>query len=87
MTDKEFQCGHNCRNTCSMLNEALRKETASIRFYESVYDECTTPEVKTFLGDIVEKRRSEVLKIISKLNEIHARAQSMDGIVSSFNSI
>jgi rubrerythrin len=87
MAEAEYQCGHNCKNTCSMLNEALRKETAAIRFYESVYDECVTPEVKTFLGDIVEKRRAEILKIIQKLNEIHANASSLDGVISSFDSI
>lgn len=85
MPDNEFTCGHNCRNTCAMLNEALRKETASIRFYESVFEECSTPEVKSFLGEVVDKRRMEVLKIIQKLNEIHARAQTMDGIASSFS--
>ncbi len=87
MADTEYHCGHNCKNTCSMLNEALRKETAAIRFYESVYDECATPEVKNFLGDIVEKRRNEVLKIIQKLNEIHANASSIDGVISSFDSM
>lgn len=87
MAEKEFQCGHNCRNTCSMLNEALRKETASVRFYESVFDECTTPEVKSFLGEVVEERRTEILKIIQKLNEIHARSQALDGIASSFNAL
>jgi rubrerythrin len=70
-----------------MLNEALRKETAAIRFYESVFDECITPEVKSFLGEIVDKRRAEVLKIIQKLNEIHANASSLDGVISSFDSV
>ena len=87
MPDTDFKCGHNCRNTCSMLNEALRKETASIRFYESVFDECNNPEVRSFLGELVEKRRTEVLRIIQKLNEIHARTQALDGIASSYNRV
>lgn len=87
MSEREFHCGHNCRNTCAMLNEALRKETSSIRFYESVLDECATPEVKMFLTELMETRRVEVLKIIQKLNEIHARAQALDGIASSFNAV
>jgi rubrerythrin len=87
MPDKDYHCGHNCRNTCAMLNEALRKETASIRFYEGVFDECNTPEVKVFLGELVEKRRAEILRIIQKLNEIHANSQAMDGITSSFNAV
>ncbi len=86
MFDKEFQCQHTCRNSCASLNEALRKETATVRFYETVFEECNAPEVRTFLGEIIETRREEILKIIQKLNEIHARSQSMDGIASSFNS-
>lgn len=70
-----------------MLNEALRKETASIKFYESVIDQCATPEVKVFLGELMETRRVEVLKIIQKLNEIRARSQALDGIASSFNTV
>ncbi len=82
----EIKCEHACGNTCAMLNEALRKETASVRFYESVYEECNLPEVRNFVGEIIEQRREEVLKIIQKLNEIHARSQSMDGLISSFLS-
>jgi len=68
-----------------MLNEALRRETASVRFYESVYDDCNAPEVKNFLGDIVEERRMHILKIIQKLNELRAKSQAMDGITNSFS--
>jgi rubrerythrin len=68
-----------------MLNEALRRETASVRFYETVYDDCNAPEVKNFLGEIVDERRSHILKIIQKLNELHARSQAMDGITNSFS--
>jgi len=68
-----------------MLNEALRRETASVRFYETVYDDCNSPEVKNFLGDIVDERRLHILKIIQKLNELHARSQAMDGISNSYS--
>jgi len=68
-----------------MLNEALRRETASVRFYENVYDDCNAPEVKNFVGEIVDERRSNILKIIQKLNELHAGSQAMDGIANSFS--
>ncbi|MBI2418816.1 MAG: hypothetical protein HYV28_13130 [Ignavibacteriales bacterium] len=87
MPENDFHCGQNCRNTCSMLNEALRKETTSVKFYESVIDQCATPEVKVFLNELMETRRVEVLKIIQKLNEIRARSQALDGIASSFNTV
>ncbi|HZW40562.1 MAG TPA: hypothetical protein VFF33_14780 [Ignavibacteriaceae bacterium] len=80
-------CIHACRNTCAMLNEALRKETSLVRYYEGMIEECNFPEVKGFILDLVEERRKGILRIIQKLNEIHARSQTMDGIFSSFNNI
>lgn len=85
MTHNEFKCSHACRNSCASLNEALRKETASVRFYESVYEECNSPEIKNFLNEIIDERRKDILRIIQKLNEIHARSQTLDGIASSFS--
>ncbi|MCK9424988.1 MAG: hypothetical protein M0Q21_02990 [Ignavibacteriaceae bacterium] len=85
MVEHNVRCDHTCRDSCAMLNEALRRETASVRFYETVYDDCNAPEVKNFLGEIVDERRSHILKIIQKLNELHARSQAMDGIANSFS--
>ncbi len=87
MITDEINCQHACRNTCASLNEALRKETALIRFYEGTMDECNIPEVKSFMTDLVEEKRRVILQIIQKLNEIHVRAQAIDGIASSFNNI
>jgi len=69
-----------------MLNEALRKEASIIRFYEALMEECNFPEVRSFLVDLVEEKRKGILRIIQKLNELHAHSQSLDGIISSFNS-
>ncbi|MFA4922949.1 MAG: hypothetical protein WC557_02020 [Ignavibacteriaceae bacterium] len=84
MVEHNVKCDHTCRDSCAMLNEALRRETSSVRFYESVYDECNAPEVKNFVGKIVDERRSNILNIIQKLNELHAQSQAMDGIANSF---
>jgi rubrerythrin len=70
-----------------MLNEALRKEASIVRFYEQMLDDCNMPEVRGFVNDIVEEKRQGILRIIQKLNEIHARSQVIDGMISSFNNI
>jgi len=87
MSDAEINCQHACKNTCASLNEALRKETAIIKYYEGVLAECTMPEVKTFMDELVEEKRKVILRLIQKLNEIHIRSQAIDGITSSFNNI
>lgn len=85
MTQIKVDCQHACRNTCAMLNEALRKEASMVRFYEGILAECNFPEVRTFLNDLVEEKRKSILSIIQKLNELHVHSQSSDGIISSFN--
>ncbi len=87
MKEQEVKCMHTCKNTCSMLNEALRKEAAIVRFYESMLDECNLPDVREFITDSIEEKRKGILRIIQKLNEIHARSQVIDGMISSFNNI
>lgn len=85
MKEREVQCLHNCKNTCSMLNEALRKETAMSKFYEGILEQCTMPDVSSFVTDQIEEKRKSILRIVQKLNEIHARSQIIDGISSSYN--
>ncbi|MBE2281816.1 MAG: hypothetical protein IAE91_15635 [Ignavibacteriaceae bacterium] len=80
-----FTCQHICKNSCASINEALRRETAAVRFYESVLENCNSPEIKTFLTELMEERRVAILKMIQKLNEIHARSQVIDGMISSFD--
>ena len=87
MKENEIKCMHACKNTCAMLNEALRKEASIVRFYEGMLDECNLPEVRSFITETVEEKRKAILRIIAKLNEIHARSQVIDGMISSFNNI
>ncbi len=87
MAELEVKCQHACKNTCATLNEALRRETAMVRFYESVVDECNIPEVSSFITGLIDEKRKVILSLIQKLNEIHVRSQALDGIASSFNNI
>jgi len=87
MAEGGINCQHACKNTCASLNEALRKETAIVKYYEGVLDECNIPEVKTFMDELIDEKRKVILRLIQKLNEIHVRSQASDGITSSFNNI
>lgn len=85
MKNNQINCAHACKSSCAMLNEALRKETELIQFHEAILEECNYPEVREFINEIVDGKRELVLKIIQKLNEMHATGQINDGIMSSFN--
>lgn len=87
MAELEIKCQHACKNTCATLNEALRRETAMARFYESVVEECNMPDVSSYINGLVEEKRKVILSLIQKLNEIHVRSQAIDGVASSFNNV
>ncbi|MBK6913675.1 MAG: hypothetical protein IPH11_08390 [Ignavibacteriales bacterium] len=87
MAELEIKCQHACKNTCATLNEALRRETAMARFYESVVEECNMPDVSSYINGLVEEKRKVLLTLLQKINEIHVRSQAIDGVASSFNNV
>lgn len=78
-------CSHACRNTCAMLQQALKEETAMVRFYTALTKECDYPEVHSMIQELIEARSKSVLAINQKLNELSARMSVLDGIMSSFD--
>jgi hypothetical protein len=86
MNDDSVKCSHACRNTCAMLSQALRDESEMVRYYERLRAECDYPDVHDMLQELVEARSRSVLLINQKLNELRARAEILDGVISSFNS-
>ena len=86
MNERNVKCDHACRNTCAMLSEALREESEMVRFYEKLGIECNYPDVHEMVRELIESRSKSVLKINQKLNELRARAEIMDGVISSYDS-
>ena len=69
-----------------MLSEALREEGEMVRFYEKLVTECDYPDVHDMVRELIESRSRSVLMINQKLNELRARAEIMDGVISSYDS-
>ena len=85
MSETKVECVHACRNTCTMLAEALREESEMVSFYERLQQECDYPDVHDMLLQLIESRSKSVLMINQKLNELSARAAIMDGVISSYD--
>jgi hypothetical protein len=86
MNEMNVKCAHACRATCAMLTDALREESEMVRFYQTLGSECNYPDVNAMLQELIESRSKSVLMINQKLNELRARSEVMDGIISSYNS-
>jgi len=85
MSETKVKCVHACRNTCTMLAEALREESEMVSFYERLQQECDYPDVHDMLLQLIESRSKSVLMINQKLNELSARAAIMDGVIASYD--
>jgi hypothetical protein len=57
-----------------------------VRFYEQVMKDCDYPDVNSFVRDLLEERSRTVIRIMQKLNELRARGQILDGVISSYNN-
>ncbi|HTY38718.1 MAG TPA: hypothetical protein VMH23_16480 [Bacteroidota bacterium] len=86
MSELNVKCAHACRATCAMLSEALREESEMVRFYETLGKECNYPDVNAMVQELIESRSKSVLMINQKLNELRARAEIIDGVISSYDS-
>jgi hypothetical protein len=69
-----------------MLTEALREESEMVGFYEHLRSECDYPDVHAMLQELMESRSKSALMINQKLNELRARAEIIDGVISSYDS-
>lgn len=85
MSDYNFRCEHECRNTCAALTRALQLESSLVRLSEEILNDCEDENIKGFLSDLAENSNTQVLSIMKKLNEIRARMQINNNMNDMFN--
>jgi hypothetical protein len=86
MNESSVRCAHACRNTCAMLTEALGEESEMVAYYERLRSECNYPDVNAMLQELIESRSKSALMINQKLNELRARAEIINGVISSYDA-
>jgi rubrerythrin len=67
-----------------MLNQALHEEMGLVRFYEGILRQCDYPEVRSLFEELAEERSRSAIRILQKLNELRARTETGDNVMSSF---
>lgn len=86
MNEKSMMCKHECRNTCAMLVEILRRESGLMQLYDQVLSECDDPETRELIEDLKARRGTIVEQIVAKLNRLRAQGEILDGIMGSYDS-
>ena len=85
MEENKINCEHTCKNTCEALNQALEKETSILEIYNSVVDECSLPEAKSLLSELINDKKKVVRKLEQTLNELQEKSHIIDDIAESYN--
>ena len=83
---EKAHCQHACRNTCALLAEALKDEMNIVRHFETMLAECDEPGMRKFVKEMMESHSLMANRISEKLKEIKARAEVLDGVISSFDT-
>lgn len=85
MEENKVNCEHACKNTCEALKKALKSENSILEIYNSVVDECTLPEVKSLLSELIDEKKKVVQKLEQKLGELQEISHVIDDIAESYN--
>lgn len=83
--EKKVNCEHACKNTCEALNSALFKEKALLELYKGVVDDCSLPEAKALLAELIDGKNKVVQKLVQTLNELQEKSHIIDDIAESYN--
>ena len=85
MEENKVNCEHACKNTCEALKKALKSENSILEIYNSVVDECTLPEVKSLLSELIDEKKKVVQKLEQKMDELQEKSHIIDDIAESYN--
>lgn len=83
---ENVECEHRCRNTCTMLNDALRDEMMKIAYYEKMLLDCNEPEMRKFVKEVISTHNALMDRITDRLDVIKTNAEVLDDIIASFES-
>jgi rubrerythrin len=85
MGENKVNCEHACKNTCEALEQALKMENGIWEIYNSVVDECSLPEAKSLLSELMDEKKKVVQKLGQKMDELMEKSHIIDDIAESYN--
>ncbi len=85
MTQQKHQCAHNCKDLCSALERAAEKEKKSILKYAEFRDECTYPDVKIMLNELILLRQKSIRLLEETKLKLRTKFDVLDQIREGFN--
>ncbi len=85
MEENKVNCEHACKSTCEALKQALKSENNILEIYNGVVGECSLPEVKSLLSELIDEKKKVVQKLEEKMDELLEKSHIIDDIAESYN--
>ncbi len=81
-TDPE--CQHTCKGLCTALEIATLREKEAILQYDSLRDECTYPDVKVLLTELILHRQKSIRLLEDVKALLRSKFEVLEQIQSGF---
>lgn len=80
-------CVHSCKGLCNALEIAEHREREAIKEYRRYAEECTYPDVRVLLEDLIREREHSLQLLAEKRAMLQAKFETLDQITDSFASM
>ena len=85
MSTPTHHCAHTCKGLCTALDRATEAEKKAILQYASFRDECTYPDVKVMLNELILLRQKSIAILEETRHALRGKFDVLDQISEGFN--
>ena len=84
MNETDVLCRHTCRGRCNAVEIAANQEKEAILHYAALRDECTYPDVKMLLNELIIHRQKSIRLLDELAVRLKERFEVLDQIQDGF---
>ena len=84
MIQDQVNCAHSCKGLCTALEIATLREKEAILQYGQLRDECTYPDVKAMLNELVIHRQRSIRLLEETKSLLRTKFEVLDQIREGF---
>ena len=86
MVKLQTACSRACKEYCTAIELAATREREAILQYGALRDECTYPDVKTMLNELILERKKSI-ELLEKTREyLRTRFETLDQVRDAFET-
>jgi rubrerythrin len=83
---KDIECAHTCKGLCTAVELATLREKEAILQYDALRDECSYPDVKAILNELIIHRQKSI-RLLEELKALlKSKFEVLDQIQAGFEA-